>query len=164
MAFSSSCKFAQRSTKWKLKMFEDGIERPILAGSLLRINAWDRACPGFRQFLICSDMGPDLQLALSHQRLKWSCSDLPHRCLPIPLLAAQPPLPQKEAFPLYFFWNTFTSCFLQPLTLCCMSLWQLRRCTAGHPSGWRLPKASGVLTEISSNYDSFKLKEIITEK
>lgn len=163
-AFSSACKVAQ-STKWKLKMFEDGIEGPVLAGSHLRRNVGERACPGFQQFLICSDTGPDLPLAPSHQRLQWNCSDLPHGCLPTPLFATQPPLSQCFwAFPLYFFWNTFTSCFLQPLTVCYVSLWQLRRGTAGPASGWRFSKASGVLTKMSSNCDSFKLKEIITEK
>lgn len=39
-------------------MFEDGIEGRLLSGSYLRINVEGRACPGFWQFLICSDMGP----------------------------------------------------------------------------------------------------------
>lgn len=97
--FSSACKVAQR-IKRKLKVFEDGIEGPILAGSHLRINAEERQCPEFQHFLICCDMGPDLPLVLSCQRLQWLFSDLSHRCLPTSLTAAHLLVSQKEAFPL----------------------------------------------------------------
>lgn len=120
--FSSASKVAQKKYKMELTVFEDGIEGPILSGSHLKINAEEKVCPGFQQFLIHSNMGPDLPLMPSHQRLQWSCSDLHHGYPSTPLLAAQPSLSQKETFPLHFFWSTFTSCFLLRLTVCCMSL------------------------------------------
>lgn len=98
-------------------MFEDVIEGPVLAGSVLQINAGEGACSGFCQFLICSDLGPHLPLLLSPRRLQWSCSDLLHRCLPTSLLSAEPQAPQKEAFPLCFFMEYLSLCFLQPLTV-----------------------------------------------
>lgn len=75
MTFSSACKVAQK-IKRKLKVYEDGIEGYILAGSHLRINAEERECPEFQHFLICYEMGPDLPLVLSCQRLQWLFSDL----------------------------------------------------------------------------------------
>lgn len=149
MTFSSACKVAQR-IKWKLKVFADGIERPILARSHLRINAEARECPEFQQFLICCDMGPDLPLVLSHQRLQWLFSDLSHRCLPTPLIAPQLLVSQKEAFPLYFFF------FLKHLFLALSNCEQLRRGTTGPVSVHRFPKNSGLLIKISPNNDSFK--------
>lgn len=127
-------------------MFEDGIERPVLARSHLRINAEERECPEFQQFLICCDVGPDLPLMLSCQRLQWLFSDLSHTCVPTPLIAAQLLVCQKEAFPLYFsFFKIFAS----------SHKW-LTRDTTGPASVWSFPKNSGLLIKISSNNESFK--------
>lgn len=127
-------------------MFEDGIEGPVLSGSHLRINAEERECPEFQQFLICCDMGPNLPLMLSCQRLQWLFSDLSHRCVPTPFIAAQFWSARKKHFHcIFFFFNTFPS-----------NHGQLTRGTRGSASVWSFPKNSGLLIKISSINDSFK--------
>lgn len=140
-------------------MFEDGIEGPILSGSHLKINAGEKSMswisivshPQWYGARPSTDAIPSKTAV----ELQWFTPQVPVH-----------PLSCSSAFTVserVHFWSTFTSCFLLWLTVCCVSLWQVRRGTTGPACRWRSSQASSILTK-TSNYGSFKVKKIMAEK